>query len=160
MDQQKINELISSLKMILSDNKNIDIPEKGLQDYLQLKSIRTNFTIVLNRKGNKSPKFTLQLSSDNYRSRPLLRLDILGPDHANPDGDFPYASQIIPCPHIHVAHEIFGMSIAYPLNEEYANMCLTDQELKDLVTILNRFLKRCNVSNIEDYNFKHQMELL
>ena len=52
------------------------------------------------------------------------------------------------------------MSIAYPLNDEYANIYLTEQEISDLAIVLKHFLHRCNTSNIHDFNFDQQMELL
>lgn len=160
MDTQKINELIQCLKRIVHMGPEISLPELGFQEALDLKNTNYDFTLYLNRKGRKSSKFTLQLINDNYKSRPLLRLDIFGPAHQNPEGDFPHAGETIPCPHLHVADPDFGLSIAYPLNGEYANMYLTEQEISDLVLILKRFLERCNVANIDSHNYHHQMEFI
>lgn len=35
-----------------------------------------------------------KLINDNYKFRPLLRLDIFGPAHQNPEGDFPHAADL------------------------------------------------------------------
>jgi len=101
----------------------------------------------------------LQLREKTKRDFPILRLDILGPPHTNPDGDFPFAGQQIDCPHIHIAHEVFGDTIAYPLNTKYANIYLTNEEILDMVLVLNRFLKKCNVGNAAEYQFNLQGQL-
>jgi hypothetical protein len=115
--------------------------------------------VDINRRGRKSSRFTLQLRNKRFRDSPLLRLDILGADHPNPPGNYPLAGELIPCPHLHIAHPEYGDSIAYPLNSEYAKIYLTDDELEDLVVILKRFLERCNVTNLSDFKFSQQTEL-
>src|SRR5690625_1566177 len=160
MDQQTIDDLINSLKRIVYDNPEFQSPEKGFYDYLDLKSSEFAFIVDVNRKGRKKPKFTLQLRSRANRDVSLLRLDIFGPDHPNPEGDFPYSGEVIPCPHIHIAHPGYGDSIAYPLNDEYANIYLTTVQRSDLVLILTKFLERCNTANIRDVTFNHQTELI
>jgi hypothetical protein len=112
-----------------------------------------------NRKGRKKPKCTFQLREQQHKDKPLLRLDILGPAHPNPPGDFPYTGEIIYCPHLHIAHPEYGDSIAYPLNNVYAKMYLTEEELKEIEILLRKFLERCNVGNINDYTFNYQSEL-
>jgi len=66
---------------------------------------------------------------------------------------------VIPCPHLHIAHPDYGDSIAYPLDDNYAKMYLTEEELKEITVILRKFLERCNVGNINDYNYEYQAEL-
>ncbi|MCT1903827.1 DUF6978 family protein [Oceanobacillus sojae] len=95
----------------------------------------------------------------SFKDYPLLRLDIIGPPHINPEGEFPYAGERIECPHIHIAEERYAAKRAYPLNEEYAKMYLTNDQLSDLVEILKEFLKYCNVGNTNTINFSVQEEL-
>ncbi|AMQ06786.1 DUF6978 family protein [Sporosarcina psychrophila] len=160
MNLNTINELINCFKMILYENPTFHIPENGSYENLDLKSSNFSFIVDINRRGRKKPKFTLQLRDQRNKDNPLLRLDMLGPDHSNPDGSFPYSGEVVPCPHIHIAHPEYGTSIAYPLNEEYAKMYLNNEQIDDLVLILKEFLKRCNVGNIEDIDFEYQAELI
>lgn len=159
MDLQTIQQLINSLKMLIEDNNIITIPNHGTQTNLNAKSRTNHFIVDINRKGNRLPKFTLQLREKSNKELALLRLDILGPAHPNPIGDFPFSGEVIPCPHLHVAHPDFGSSIAYPLNNEYANIYLNEAEISDLILILHRFLERCNIGNIQDYQYLKQNEL-
>jgi hypothetical protein len=160
LDLEKINEYINCLKMIVYENPQYILPEKGDCDQIELKSKHFLFLVDVNRKGRKKPKFTLQLRNKASKESPLLRLDLIGPDHPNPEGDFPYSGEIIPCPHLHIAHPDYGAAIAYPLNTEYANIYLTEEQYEDLILILKKFLIRCNVGNIDDLEYEFQTELL
>lgn len=146
--------------MIVEEDIQITFPNQGKSKKIELKSNSFYFWIDINRKGNKLKKVTLQLREQSRKEIPLLRLDLLGPDHPNPEGDFELAGQIIPCPHLHIAHPDYGDSIAYPLDNTYANMYLTDEQCNDMVFVLQRFLNRCNAANIRDYSYNYQEELL
>lgn len=159
MDINRINELIECLKRIINESSIIDIPQKGDSSKLELKSNSFYFFVDINRKGRKKPKCTFQLREQQHKEKPLLRLDILGPAHTNPPGDYPLAGEIIPCPHLHIAHPEYGASIAYPLNHSYAKMYLNEDELNEMETLLKKFLERCNVANINDYTYNYQSEL-
>lgn len=160
LDINIINELINCLKRIILEKPIFHLPQKGFYDKIDLKSSEFLFIIDVNRKGRKKPKFTLQLRNKATKDAALLRLDLIGPDHPNPEGDFPFADETIPCPHIHIAHPDYGDGIAYPLNTEYANMYLTEKQFDDLVFILKLFLERCNVGNINDMTYEYQTELI
>lgn len=155
-----INELISSLKRIIEGSQSINIPERGESHKIELKSNSFYFWVDMNRKGRKKPKCTFQLREKQQKDTPLLRLDILGPPHPNPPGDFPLANEIIPCPHLHIAHPDYGDSIAYPLNHSYAKMFITNDQLKEIDILLRKFLERCNVGNIDEYSYDYQIEFL
>lgn len=160
MDSNEINELIDCLKRITHDSNSFYLPEKGSYDQLDLKSNKSFFIVDVNRKGRKKPQFTLQLRDKEHKDCALLRLDMIGPPHKNPEGDFPFAGEIIECPHLHIAHPDYGSSIAYPLNNDYAKIYLTDAQIMDLVLILKMFLERCNVGNIDDIHYEYQQELI
>ncbi|WP_175616076.1 DUF6978 family protein [Piscibacillus halophilus] len=160
MDLNKINDLLNELKMVMEKNKAIYIPNKGEQRQIQLKSNKHVFIVDLNRKGHKKARVTYQLRESSRKDFALLRLDLIGRDHPNPEGDFPYAGEIIPCPHLHVADPNYGSSIAYPLNTKYAKMFLNDDIIKDLAAVLESFLERCNVGNLDDYEIIYQPEII
>ena len=63
----------------------------------------------------------------------LMRLDLNGPPHRNPDG------QTIPCPHLHLYREGFGDKWAFPVPQHRFG------HLNNLATTLTDFLNECNV---------------
>jgi hypothetical protein len=159
LDINQINDLIQCLKRIINENTEIVIPQFGEKDKIELKSSKYLFIVDLNRKGHKKPKCTFQLREQQHKDLALLRLDLVGREHENPPGDYPLAGQVIPCPHIHIAHPEFGSSIAFPLDDPYVRMFLTEDELKDLALVLKKFLERCNVGNIDDYKYYYNLSL-
>lgn len=62
----------------------------------------------------------------------LVRLDIGGSPHCNPDG------AVIPCPHVHVYKEGFGCKWAYPLPDIFSKP-------EDIWATLNTFMKFCHI---------------
>ena len=160
LELEQIHEYINCLKRIVNKNPKFVIPEKGSYDKIDLKSKHFSFIVDVNRRGWKKPQFSLQLRNKAYKDQPLLRLDLIGAPHPNPKGDFPYAGQEIPCPHLHIAHPEYGDSIAYPLDSEYAKMYLTKEQLEDLVYVLKEFLKRCKMANVNDLEYEYQVDLL
>jgi hypothetical protein len=64
----------------------------------------------------------------------LVRLDIAGPPHRNPDG------QEIQCPHLHLYREGYGDKWAVPLGEEP----FTNPE--SLYVTLQQFMRFCNIT--------------
>ena len=155
-----ILDLINSLKKIIEEGTEVFIPEGGRSSKLELKDHSFYYWVDINRKGHRLKRYTLQLREQQRKEFPLLRLDLYGPSHPNPEGDFPMAGEMIPCPHLHIAHPEYGDSIAYPLNSTYAKMYLTEELLEDAVYVLGEFLKRCNVANSDDYSYVYQEELL
>lgn len=133
MNNDLINELINTLKMIFENKPDIDIPPTGGTNKIELKSNKYKFFVDLNRKGHLKPKVTFQLREQQYKDTPLLRLDLIGKPHPNPQGDFPHAGELISCPHLHIAHPDYGTSIAYPLNSECAKMVLNEDDKENLI---------------------------
>src|SRR5690349_17637475 len=98
------------------DEKDWTFPAAGERIALALTSLdkRENFMLDITRAQIKLTKATYQ-----NRARQaiiLMRLDLDGPPHRNPDGID------IPCPHLHVYREGFGDKWAFPLPpDRYAN---------------------------------------
>ena len=63
----------------------------------------------------------------------LVRLDIDGPPHRNPDGEE------IGCPHIHLYREGYGDKWAYPLPDELK--CVLDNPYN----LLDKFMNYCHI---------------
>lgn len=81
----------------------------------------------------------IDLAKVTYQNRArqvviLLRLDIAGPPHRNPD------DEEIPCPHLHVYREGFGHKWAVPAPTELF------PSPNDLFVTYESFLRRCNVT--------------
>lgn len=100
---------------------------------LEAKSIdtRESFLFDVNRRGR------LRLSKCTYQERyavveVLIRLDVDGPPHVNPDGND------VPCPHIHVYRESFGDKWAEPMPSDFT-------DTTDLAKTLEEFLTYCHV---------------
>jgi hypothetical protein len=68
----------------------------------------------------------------------LMRLDLNGPPHRNPDG------QEVPCPHLHKYREGYGDRFAEPMQfDQFA-------DITDLWQTLQDFMKCCNVTRPPD----------
>ena len=133
--QAKIDALLSIPKGLVSPTP-IAFPPAGQAIQLAAKSTdgREDFVIDVNRRGK------IKLTRCTYQERYatveiLLRLDIDGPPHTNPDG------QTLPCPHLHVYREGEGDKWARPLPSDFTDTA-------DLVTTLQQFLAYCGIAPI------------
>ena len=141
LTQKEADELINLIKILL-EYKSIAIPIMGDQKKVVLKdkeSGKIRFTVDMQRKSYNIHKITYQT---RINSEILLRLDIEGPPHPNPDGTE------IDGPHIHIYREGCSDSWAYPLND----VIQTDQT--DLAKVLVDFLKYNHVENIPEITFQ------
>lgn len=92
---------------------------------------RERFSLDISRKG-------IDLKKDTHQTRArqsvvLLRLDLGGALHRNPDGED------VPCPHLHIYREGYGDKWAYPVSPNE----FTD--LEDLSQTLNDFMRYSNI---------------
>lgn len=100
-----------------------------------------------NRKGQVNPnKYTLLERHAN--SIILLRLDVKGPPHINPD------VEEIACPHIHISKAEYNTSWAYPADDHGYN------DTNDMVSTLITFLEQCRVVNIAVMNLTESRGLI
>lgn len=67
-------------------------------------------------------------------STPLVRLDLSGGTHTNPDGE------PVPCPHLHLYRQGYGDKWAIPAPAELLNSA------NDLYSTLSRFMDYCRVT--------------
>lgn len=140
--QKKADELIKVLKELKTTNKLIQFPEVNEQMKLKAESVvdkKERFIFYTNRKGQYNlAKCTYLMRYDNIQN--LLRIDLEGPPHDNPDG------RVVECPHIHIYREGYGLSWAYPLE----TVIKTDPS--DLISVLIEFLKYTNINNYNQYS--------
>jgi hypothetical protein len=131
--QAEADALIAMEKCFVEDG-DWTFPAAGQQIALALTSVdkRENFVLDVTRGQIKLTKATYQ-----NRARQaiiLMRLDLDGPPHRNPDGTE------IPCPHLHTYREGFGdkWAISAPINR-YSNTA-------DLFSTCEAFTQHCNIT--------------
>src|SRR5690554_440807 len=100
--------LINALKELVNSNPAIFPNLQSYKTY-EAKCVESNdkFQIDVQRKSLNIKKCTYQTRYKKFIT--LLRIDIEGPAHQNPDGTE------IPCPHIHIYKEGYDDKWAYPL---------------------------------------------
>lgn len=137
LTQEEANRLISLIKS-LDSHKPIHLPDQG--GMLQLNaSSPENEKFIIDVKRGRINISQATLQTRYNKSLPLIRLDIEGPAHTNPD------LEIIECPHIHIYREGYLTRWAYPVEKvnKFTNM-------NDLTLVLYEFLKFSNVYPIPD----------
>lgn len=144
LTDKDFQSLIKMIKQIRTKENTIPFPQPGkhLKIEVEDENRNENFIIDVNRKGA-----SLKITKCTFQTRhliPIIRIDIDGPPHPNPDGT------IIPCPHIHLYKEGYNLRIAYPLEKEMI------ADTNNLLEILIRFLEYNSISNINDYTYEEQ----
>ncbi|CEY40128.1 Uncharacterised protein [Streptococcus pneumoniae] len=140
LTQEEANVFINSLKRLLSEPA-LEFPNPGKKLMLECKDGKNNkYAIDIVRGRQKPSKATYQTRYN--KATVLIRVDIDGPPHDNPDGE-----EIL-CPHIHIYREGFEDKWAYPLDKEMA----TNSE--DLIQVLIDFLAYNNISNMHEINIQ------
>jgi len=129
-------DALLALDKLLNRTGSIDFPTQGSMLKLDVHSTDgvEAFFIDVNRRGR------IKISKCTYQERynvieVLLRLDIDGPPHDNPDGTE------VACPHLHIYKEGFADKWAYPIPVDFTNIA-------DLSLTLKEFLAYCKVQNI------------
>ncbi len=139
LSQAEADVLISSLKKLTNSEHIVEFPQPGKKLLLECEDGNNNkYTIDVNRGRLKPQKSTYQ--TRHNKSTILLRVDIEGPPHVNPNGEE------IPCPHIHIYKEGYDDKWAYPLQTEINTNTL------DLIQVLIDFLDYNNVKNRKKLN--------
>lgn len=93
---------------------------------------RENFFLDVSRSQIKLTKATYQ--NRVRQAIILLRLDLDGPPHRNPDGSD------IPCPHLHVYREGYGDKWAVPAPKDRYD------DVSNLFSTFEAFMVHCNVT--------------
>jgi len=135
LSQQEADDLLALIKVLRNQNP-ISLPSIG--NSMKFEGVDKGFSKIkflfdVHRKTLNVRKCTYQTRSSGEI---LLRVDIEGSDHPNPDGT------VIPCPHIHIYREGFSDRCAFPLGDHF----LTNTH--DLVRVLIDFLEYNHVENI------------
>jgi hypothetical protein len=131
LTQQEADSLIAMEKHF-SDGKYYEYPgpEGKLNIPLESFDKKETFSIDITRSYVLLQKITFQNRA--RKTIILVRVDIGGPPHWNPDGTE------IQCPHIHIYREGWMDKWAEPLPDNF-------QDPTDRFVVLNNFLDYCNV---------------
>lgn len=144
MIKEKAQELIHVMKELLKTGT-YQLPTIGSTGKIDLKSQlspKDRFDVYINRKATIDPKkYTLLL---RYPEENLLRIDVNGPDHTNPDGT------TVPCPHIHMRMKDTGR---WDVSAIFGNT-------EDCATTVKDFLQYCNTQNVSELTILDQKEIL
>lgn len=138
LTQEEANSLIEELKEIRNLHGLIAFPGPGSYQKLELISSdgKRSFLVDIQRKGymNYIKKCTYQ---GRFRKDViLLRLDVDGPEHTNPDGEK------LPKTHLHVYREDCGDRFAIPIPPDF-------KDTNDLIQTLIDFLVYFRTTNAE-----------
>jgi len=109
-------------------------PGESLNIPLTSTDKRENFYLDVTRGRIKLTKATFQ--NRGRQAIILMRLDLDGPPHRNPDGEE------IPCPHLHKYREGYGDKWASPAPAELFPMTL------DLFATFEVFIRQCNITKL------------
>ncbi len=131
LTQAKANKLIK-IEKHRQNNKKWDYPNAGGSLRIPLLSIDEEEFILDIWKGKISLKYKYQTRF--RKTIILIRLDIGGSPHRNPDGEE------ITSNHIHVYRENYNDKWAYPISIEQF------RKIEDVFQTLEHFMKYCNVT--------------
>lgn len=136
MTTKEAEEIIMALKEMV--NKKFDFPEFGDFREYEVRKIgdyKLKYVMNINRKTRISEDKCTFVIRDKMTGTLLLRLDVNGPDHVNPD------KSVVPCPHLHIYKEKYdynnNLPYAIPFNIENPN----------LISYCVEFLKKFNIIN-------------
>ena len=146
LTQEEIDRLLDLLK-IRKNKGEIKFPQEGSSIIIDLisKDGKEDFIIDVQRKGMKIKKSKCSYQERYTRDTVLLRLDIDGPEHQNPDG------KIIQSNHLHICREGYEDKYAIPMPE---NIFINP---KDLIGTLINFLEYCKVENSRNIAVQSEM---
>lgn len=132
LTQQEADALLVLEKYDFS-NDEYKFPYLGGSLHLSLQSMdkKETFNLDVTRGYIALEKITFQTRA--RKAVVLVRLDIDGPPHRNPDGEE------IGCPHIHLYREGYGDKWAYPLPDELK--CVLDNPYN----LLDKFMDYCHI---------------
>lgn len=149
MTVEEAQGLIQVLKRIMNTGSYM-LPQQGTSGRIDLRSVfsdKDKFPVIINRTSRiRKEKYTLLLLYG--KDQGLLRIDVGGPNHVNPDGT------IVPCPHIHMQQRDTGHW------DSWANdLPAVFGDSSDILETVKDFLMYCNANNITSIKICEQEEM-
>lgn len=148
MTHEEAQGFIQVLKLIIQKGV-FALPQAGERNTLDLRSVfsdKDRFFVIYNRYSRiRKDKYTLLLRYG--KDQCLLRIDVGGPPHTNPDGT------IVKYPHIHIQQKDNGKwdAWAFELPAIFGHV-------EDRLQTFMDFLEYCNVNNISSIEIFEQEE--
>lgn len=136
LNQEQIDILLSILKKIRYDKENFYFPEIGNSKQLEAVSYDNKYKFLIDIKPGRTERRKKQLTLQERYNKDviLIRLDLNGPPHTNPDG------KQLSGNHLHIIKEGYNDRFAYEIPDN-----IVDEEDR-LQTLIN-FLEYCKVEN-------------
>lgn len=130
---QEEADFLCAMEKICIESSKFEYPDQGGKISIPLFSLNKKEEFLLDVS-----RFGIDLSKNTFQNRArktviLIRLDLAGAPHRNPDGTE------IPAPHIHIYREGYGDKFAYRLPSEFSN-CTS------VADYLDKFMNYCNIS--------------
>lgn len=148
MTIEKAQELINVMKQILATGIYY-LPASGEMNKIPMQSLRSpkdKFIVYINRKSTIVPnKYSLQL---HYPEENLLKIDVNGGVHVNPDGTKVAGTHI----HMRTKDEGRWDKWAFELPAIFGNS-------DDCAATLTEFLQYCHANNISEITILEQREI-
>lgn len=133
LTQAEADALIA-MEKVKVDNKLWNFPSAGDSVHVPLLSADSKESFILDVRRGRIAFQKATYQNRAYEVIPLLRLDINGPPHRNPD------DEEIPSPHLHIYREGYGDKWAFSLPQTIKNT-------NDLWETLYDFMGYCNISD-------------
>ena len=133
LTQAEADALIALEKHRITNERTV-FPMEGESLVLPLQSVGKREQFLLDLSCSQINRFKVKMQTRGRKVIVLVRLDLGGAPHRNPDGEE------IPVPHIHVYREGYGDKWAMPLPTD--QFCATN----DVWTTFEDFLRFCNIT--------------
>lgn len=136
LSQEQIDMLLNILKKIKYDKENFYFPETGNSKQLEAVSYDNKYKFLIDIKPGRTERRKKQLTLQERYNKDviLLRLDLNGPPHTNPDG------KQLSGNHLHIIKEGYNDRFAYEIPD---NIVDEDDRLQTLIN----FLEYCKIEN-------------
>lgn len=134
LPQSMADFLIEIPKFALEADMGVDFrPGMNVEIDFRNDAEQEEFRLMIHRSGINIRHAKYELLARN--SVVLLRFEIEGPPHDNPDG------QHVPCPHLHQYREGYADKWARPIGDEFG-------DTNNLLACLHGFLRYCNAVQV------------
>lgn len=147
LSQKQIDELLDILKIVKYQKEDFSFPQYGTKQALEAFSKDNKEKFLIDIQPTKSKRRGKKITFQERYNKDiiLLRLDLFGPPHTNPDG------KIISGNHLHIIREEFDERFAIEIPESFI-------DVEDRVQTLIDFLKYCKVQNYMFANMERSVE--
>lgn len=146
LTQDEINELLSILKEVKYEKENFRFPERNESAMLEAYSeyMKKKFLIDIRTGTPRSDPRKVTYQERYIKDTILIRLDLYGPPHTNPDG------ATLSGNHLHIIKEGFDDRYAIEVPKEFIN-------IDDKIDTLINFLEYCKIKNPVFTNIERSM---